>query len=393
MFKSLLRLAALAGAALLSAGNLASAQETIRMGIVGPMTGNNAVMGTHWRQGIEAYLVQHGDVAGGRKIEIVYRDTGGDPAKAKQLVQELVVRDKASFVGGFGLSPEAAASASIINQAKIPAFLFHTASPALMGMSPYFVRMGQNIGTCAEVASAWALKENKKTAYIAVADYAPGIDVLNAFKKHFTARGGVVVGEDRIPLNTIDFSSFAERIAAAKPDVIEIFIPPGSPAVGFVKALAARGVMKDSIVIGQREAEDPDLHLFDDAVKGFHSSIYYSSTLDTPENKAFNDSLKAKFGPKTLPSTFTLGAYDAMGLVFKMLGAQVGQKFDGAAAMEAVKGYSWMSPRGKVTLDPTTREPIEDFVIREVKQTPDGYRNVVIDTFPQVNPATFGAGG
>ena len=120
MFKSLLRLAALAGAALLSAGNLASAQETIRMGIVGPMTGNNAVMGTHWRQGIEAYLAQHGDVAGGRKIEIVYRDTGGDPAKAKQLVQELVVRDKASFVGGFGLSPEAAASASIINQADAP---------------------------------------------------------------------------------------------------------------------------------------------------------------------------------------------------------------------------------------------------------------------------------
>jgi len=74
--------------------------------------------------------------------------------------------------------------------------------------------MGQNIGTCAEVASAWALKENKKTAYIAVADYAPGIDVLNAFKKHFTTRGGVVVGEDRIPLNTVDFSSFAERIAA-----------------------------------------------------------------------------------------------------------------------------------------------------------------------------------
>ena len=282
MLKSLWSLAFIAGASLMSAGGSVSAQETIRMGIVGPMTGNNAVMGEHWRQGIEAYLARHGDVAGGRKIEVVYRDTGGDPSKAKQLVQELVIRDKVSFVGGFGLSPEAAASAAIINQAKIPAFLFHTASPALMGMSPYFVRMGQNIGTCAEVASAWALKENKKTAYIAVADYAPGIDVLNAFKKHFVARGGTIVGEDRIPLNTVDFSSFAERIAATKPDIIEIFIPPGSPAVGFVKALAARGVMKDSIVIGEGEAEDPDLHLFDDAVKGFHSSIYYSSTLDTP---------------------------------------------------------------------------------------------------------------
>jgi branched-chain amino acid transport system substrate-binding protein len=261
-----------------------------------------------------------------------------------------------------------------------------------MAQSPYFVRMGQNIATCAEVASWWALKNHKKTAYIAVADYAPGANVLDAFKKHFTAHGGSVVGEDKMPLNTVDFSAFAERIAAAKPDLVEIFIPPGSPAVGFVKALAARGVMKDSIVIGQGEAEDSDLHLFDDSVIGFHSSIYYSSTTETPENTAFKDALKQKFGPDALPSTFTLGAYDAMGLAFKMLDAEAGQPLEGDKEMALIKGYSWTSPRGKVTLDENTREPIEDFVIREVRQTPQGPRNVVIDTVPQVNPATFGAG-
>ena len=392
MLKFWARAASLSVVLLASAG-VASAEETVKMGIVGPMTGPNAVMGDNWRQGIEAYLSLHGDTAGGRKIELIYRDTGGDPAKAKQLVQELVVRDKVSFLGGFGLTPEAAAAAPVVNQAKIPAFLFHTASPASMGQSVYFVRMGQNIATCAEVASSWALKEKKKTAYIAVADYAPGVSVLEAFKKHFTAHGGTIVGEDKMPLNTVDFSAFAERIASAKPDLIEIFIPPGSPAVGFVKALAARGIMKDSIVIGQGEAEDPDLHLFDDSVKGFHSSIYYSSTSETPENKAFTDALKQKFGPNALPSTFTLGAYDAMGLVFKMLEAQAGHDLDSAKEMELIKGYSWMSPRGKVTLDPASREPTEDYVIREVQQTPAGYRNVVIDTIPQVNPATFGSGG
>jgi hypothetical protein len=61
--------------------------------------------------------------------------------------------------------------------------------------------------------------------------------------------------------------------------------------------------------------------------------------------------------------------------------------------MELMKGYSWMSPRGKVTLDPTSREPVEDYVIREVQLTSAGYRNIVIDTIPQVNPATFGTGG
>ena len=183
------------------------AEETVKYGIVGPMSGPFAVMGENWRQGLEAYIAQHGDTFGGRKIEIIYRDTGADASKAKQLVQELVVRDKVSFLGGFGLTPEAAASAPVINSAKIPAFLFHTASPALMTQSPYFVRMGQNIATNAEVAAAWALKNGKKTANVAVADYAPGVGlVLDAFKKYFSAHGGTIVGEDRIPLNTVDFS-------------------------------------------------------------------------------------------------------------------------------------------------------------------------------------------
>jgi branched-chain amino acid transport system substrate-binding protein len=154
MIKTLFKVAS-TGAALLIAVTQAPAQETVKMGIVGPMTGPNAVMGDNWRQGIEAYVAQHGDTAGGRKIEIIYRDSGSDPAKAKQLVQELVVRDKVSFLGGFGLSPEAAAAAPLINQAKIPAFLFHVASPALMSQSPYFVRLGQNMATCAEVAAWW----------------------------------------------------------------------------------------------------------------------------------------------------------------------------------------------------------------------------------------------
>lgn len=383
-------LAAMALVALMAASPVAMAQETIRIGIVGPFTGPLAVMGKHWREGIETFLALNGKEVGGRTVEVIYRDSTGNPANARQLVQELVVRDKVSIVGGFGLTPEAAAAAPIINQARTPAFLFHTASPSLMAASPYFVRMGQNIGTNAEVASAWALAKGKKSAYVAVADYAPGHDVAKAFKAHFTANGGEVVGEDNIPLNTVDFSSFAERVASAKPEYVQMFIPPGAQAVSFVKELAARGVMKSAIVIGQGEAEDPDLHLFDGAVLGFHSSIYYSSTQDNPENEKFLEGLKSTFSKDTLPGTFTVGAYDGMHLAYRMIEAMDGGEFDGDKAMEAVRGYTWTSPRGSVTLDPETREPIQDYMIRQVQETEDGMRNVVIDSFAQVNPATFG---
>ena len=80
-------------------------------------------------------------------------------------------------------------------------------------------------------------------------------------------------------------------------------------------------------------------------------------------------------------------------IFMKMLEAQAGNELNGTKEMELIRGYSWTSPRGKITLDLTTREPVEDYVIRQVQQTTAGYRNVVIDTIPQVNPATFGAGG
>ena len=77
-----------------------------------------------------------------------------------------------------------------------------------------------------------------------------------------------------------------------------------------------------------------------------------------------------------------------------LLEKQAGQPLDSAKEMELIKGFSWASPRGKVTFDPTSREPIEDFMIREVRPVEGGgYRNVIIDTFPQVNPATFASGG
>jgi branched-chain amino acid transport system substrate-binding protein len=364
---------------------LGAEQSTIKLGVVGPFTGPFAVMGEQWRQGIETYLAVHGDVVNGRKIEVVYRDTTGNPATAKQLTQELVTREKVSFLGGYGLTPEANASATIVNSAKIPTFLYHVASPSSMSLSPYFVRVGQNIATNGAVSAHWALKAGKTKAYIAVADYGPGHDFAKGFREYYTSHGGEIVREDAIPLNTVDFSPFAERIDAAAPQYLAMFIPPGAPAVSMVKALAARGILAKTLVVGQGEAEDPDIHLYDGAILNFHSVIYYSSTLDTPENKRFVEKLKAKFGPQALPSTFTLGGYDSMALIFKAVSAG---ELEGDKVMRLLAGSTYDSPRGQVTIAPS-RELVEDFIVRRVENTGEGLRNVIIDTIPRVDPAAF----
>lgn len=389
MANSMKRLAAVAVLSVMATSGAGWA-DVIKIGVVGPMTGPLANMGAQWRQGIEAYMALNGNTVGEHEIEVVYRDSTGNPATAKQMAQELVVREGVQALLGFGISPSAAAAAPIINEVKIPTFLPHVASPGLMQASPYFVRLGQSIATNAEVASAWALEQGIKSAYVAVADYAPGHDVAKAFRPHFEAGGGTVVGEDNIPLSTVDFSPFAERIAEADPEMVQLFIPPGAQAVSMVKALAARGVMESATIIGQGEAEDSDIHLFDGAIRGFHSAIYYSESFDTPENKRFLEGLATAAGPDVLPSTFTLGAYDGMALIYKVVGEMQGDRLDGDAVMASLAGYSWTSPRGKVTIDAETREPIQDFVIRRVEDTDRGLRNVVIATIPQVVPAPVG---
>ncbi len=382
-------LAALAtSVSLLSAAPAALAQEAVKIGFVGPYTGPFAVAGQSFRHGVEAYMAIHGSQAGGRKVEVIYRDSAGaDPTLSKRLAEELVVKDKVSMLAGFYLSPEVAASAPVANAAKTPLFIVNAATPALMKMSPYFVRMGQAINQPAELAASYARQQGKSRGYVAVGDYGPGHIVEQSFMTKFTAEGGQMVGNVRIPLNTADFAPFAERIANANPDVLQIFIPPGAASVAFNKALAARGLTQKVMTIGQGEAEDSDLPLFDDSIIGFKSIIYIDANAKNAENVALSDWLKKNAGPTVRPNSFSIGAFDAMHLAFKMLNDQAGKPFNGEAAMKTLAGYSWKSPRGSITIDPVTREPIQNFYLREVVKGADGVKsNRVVKTWEQVKP-------
>ncbi len=381
-------LLAAVGAIALAGASVAQAQDTIKIGFVGPYTGPFGVAGQSFRQGVEAYMALHGDRAGGRKVEVVYRDSAGsDPTLAKRLAEELVVKDKVAMLAGFYLSPEVAATAPIANAAKVPLFIVNAATPSLMKMSPYFVRMGQAINQPAELAAVHARQQGKSRGYVAVGDYGPGHIVEQAFMAKFTAEGGQMVGNVRVPLNTADFAPFAERIANANPDVLQIFLPPGAASVSFSKALAARGLTQKVLIIGQGEAEDSDLPLFDDSIVGFQSIIYIDANATNPENTAFANWLTKNVGPTARPNSFSIGAFDAMHLAYKMLADQAGKPFSGEAAMKSLPGYSWKSPRGPVTIDPASRELVQNFYLREVVKGPDGSkRNRVVKTWPQVKP-------
>jgi branched-chain amino acid transport system substrate-binding protein len=376
--------AAILGAAVFAEPSLAA--DTIKIGIIDQFSGPFAENGKQVKEGVEAFMARNGNMVGGRQVEVIYRDIGGtNAAVAKRLAEELIVSDGVSLLGGLWLSSEGYAVAPVLNKTKTPMVDFMAASGGILQQTPYMVRTSQSLWQPVFPEAEFAMKKGSKRAFIAVADFAPGYDVQEAFKTRFTALGGTIVGEERIPLNTIDFAPFAERIASAKPDFVDIFMSSGAPALGFIKAMATRGIAKTAIIMDQGgETDDEDLHLYDDSVIGVHGCTFYSRALDNPENVAMTKALAEKFGPDVVPNFAIVAAYDGMQVLYEMIRSQEGKPFDGTAAVKSVLGYSWKSPRGPVTIDPETRGITQNYYIRKVALVDGKLVNVQVETIEAV---------
>ena len=95
-------LKAAAAAALLALPCAASAQDTVKIGLIVPMTGQQASTGKQIKAAVELYMKEHGDTVAGKKIEVILQGRRrGVPDNTKRLAQELIVNDKVSVIAGF----------------------------------------------------------------------------------------------------------------------------------------------------------------------------------------------------------------------------------------------------------------------------------------------------
>src|SRR5262245_5560655 len=139
------------------------AQDKLRIGMISDFTGPFANVGIRLRYGIETFLAEHGPRVGGREVEVIYRDVGnGSPSVAKQIAEELLVRDNVSMLAGFSVTPEVSAVASVVTESKIPTIIMVPSTPALMKMSPYFVRTGNNMIATVIPGADWAYSQGKR---------------------------------------------------------------------------------------------------------------------------------------------------------------------------------------------------------------------------------------
>ena len=383
-------LATAAAATLLTAG-AALAQQPLKIGLIMPFSGQFADTAVQMENGIKTYVAQHGDTIAGRKIEFLRRDTGGvAPDVARRLAQELVVRDNVDILAGFVLTPNTMAAATVSAEAKKFMVVMNAATSVVITRSPYMVRTSLTLPQVSEAFGAWAAKSGVKKIYSMVSDFAPGHDSEQAFWRAFKAGGGEIIGSVRFPVGNPDFSAYVQRAKDLNPEAIYIWVPAGAQPAAFGKAFNDRGIdPKVTKILGSGETTSEEaLKSMGDVSLGIITGWNYDHNQDSALNRAF---VKRNLDlNKRNPDFMTVGGYDGMHVIYEALKKTAG-KTDAEALIAAAKGMKWESPRGPVSIDPETRDIIQNVYIRRVEKTKDGPRNVVVDTVANVKDPTVHA--
>jgi branched-chain amino acid transport system substrate-binding protein len=362
----------------------AQAQDnTFKIGMILPMTGQSASTGRQIEAAAKLYMAQHGDTVAGKKVQLIVKDDTGLPDVTKRIAQELVVNDKVNVLAGFGLTPLALAVAPIATQSKTPEIVMAAATSSITQASPYIVRSSFTLPQAAVAMGDWAPKNGIKSVVTLVADYGPGNDAEKFFAERFELNGGKVIEKLRVPLRNPDFAPFLQKVRDAKPDALFVFVPSGAGAA-VMKQFLERGMDKAGIkMIGTGDVTDDDqLNDMGDGALGVVTSHHYSTAHPSAMNKKFVADFEAA-NKNMRPNFMAVGGYDGMRIIYEALKTTKGQG-GGDALLAAMKGQVFESPRGPVLIDAQTRDITQDIYLRKVEKKDGQLYNIEFDVIKSV---------
>ena len=373
-------------AAGLLAGSAADAQQSVKIGLIMPYSGQFADTAAQMDNAIKLYVKEHGDTVAGKKIEFIRKDSGGiAPDVAKRLAQEMVVRDKVDILGGLILTPNALAVGDISAEAKKFTVIMNAATSIITTKSPYMARTSVTTPMLNQTLGTWAAtKGGVKKVFTMVSDSAramtPKARSISASRKRAARSSARCVS--RWPIRIFPLSCSAPRTSNA--DAIYIWIPGGAQPAAIAKALFERGIdPKKTKILGQDVVGDNSvLKGLGDASIGIITVANYDYNHDSAKNKAFVKGFREISGGRN-PDIFSIGGYDGMHLIYEALKKTNGNA-DGDALITAAKGMAWESPRGPMSIDPETRDVVQTIYVRRVDRIGDGLGNVEFDKLLEV---------
>jgi len=373
---------ALAALSLVAPGAMAQS-DTFKIGLVLPMTGQQATTGRQIEAAAKLYMAQNGDMIAGKKVQLIVKDDTSIPDVTKRMAQELVVNEKVNVLAGMGITPSALATAAIATQSKTPLVVMAAATSSITEASPYVVRTSFTLPQASVALADWAPKNGIKKVVTLVSDYGPGIDAEKFFKERLTFNGGQVTESLRVPLRNPDFAPFLQKVRDLKPDALFVFVPSGAGAA-VMKQFLERGMDKAGIkLIGTGDITDDDqLNDMGDGALGVVTSHHYSTYHPSAVNKKFVEAFR-KANNNLRPNFMAVGGYDGMRVIYEALKATKGQG-GGDALLAAMKGQIFESPRGPMFIDAQTRDVVQNIYLRKVERKDGQLYNVEFDVIKDV---------
>ncbi len=341
---------ALLGAAAIAAAPLAKpfianaeAAESIKIGLLLAKTGGIAAQTEYLANGTYLALEERGKTIMGRPAELIWLDEPS-PQGSQQNMRRLVQENKVAAILGGSLSSNGLAEEATAKQLKIPFVCNNAAATEISGKNcnRYTFRLNTPVAVQAAMFAPYLMDYGKKWYFI-TANYAFGQDIAKSFKQILHKAGGTIVGDDSVPLNTPDYSSFILKIRQAKPDMILGGVPAGDLST-FLKQWNEMG-MKGKIPICEIAIGDTDIWAVGpQAATGLYTSLWwYANPNNPPDEKAMAAAYQKKYGKPAADKAW-MGWVAAKSLFDAMDAVKSTKADDIIRGLEAWKGGTAQNP-------------------------------------------------
>ena len=231
-------------------GEVGATGAPIKIGVVGPMTGQAAFVGKNMVEGIQLAVESingSGGLLGGRQVSFVVRDDEGDPAKTTTAVRELVQKEHVSALFGPTGSSNYLSIARFVTDSQVPTWVITSGPELTEHVNPYAFRA--YLPDSAEIGplASYAAKHYHKVAILASND-ADGVAFAAATKSALQQAGSPAVTSQFFTLDETDFSPLALKVKQSGADALILGSHLGLFASRF--AVAARNLDYNVQILG-----------------------------------------------------------------------------------------------------------------------------------------------
>lgn len=348
--------------------------EEIKIGGVGPVSGEAATFGVSTREGEELAVEEWNAKGGvlGKKIKLIFEDDKGDPAEAATVYTKLIDQDKVVAIVGTVMSKCSLAGAPICQAKGVPMISPTSTNPKVTEVGDYIFRacfIDPFQGTVGANFAFNVLGVRKAGAIFDIGnDYTKGL--AEFFRDQFIKLGGQIVGFESHPTGATDFKAQLTNLIKAGAELI--YISDYYNDAGLIMKQARELGFKGYFLGGDGWDSPKLVEIGGESVEGGFFTNHFSKDDQRPEVQEFVKRYRAKFGKD--PDALAALAYDAMNLMLTAI--QNAGSTDGAKIKDALKNIKFNAVSGLITFD-ENRNPIKSAVIIEIKNGQQVYKTTV----------------